>query len=292
MVATKQVFHDVEKHIDARGDTLYVEVIKTPVFNHQKQVIGIQGVFWDVTARKLAEEQAQKATAELMRSNGEFQHFASVVSHDLHEPLRAVTDYSQHLKRRYHGKLDSHADENIESITNATNRMRTLIDDLLTYARVGTHGRALKPTSCEAALKDAVANLQLQISDAGAVVTHDALPTIIGNSTQLTRLFQNLVGNSIKYRSDLPPKIHVGATKNDNEWIITFRDNGIGIDSRQFERIFGIFQRLHTRDEYPGSGVGLAICRKTVERHGGRINVQSDAGQGSTFFIALPIRQD
>ena len=238
--------------------------------------------------RKRAEEEIERAAAELARSNRELEQFAYVASHDLQEPLRMVGSFVQLLAQRYEGQLDGDADEFIHFAVDGATRMRQLIEDLLAFSRVGTRAQPLEPTSCEDVLAEALANLRTRIEESGAEVTHDPLPTVLADERQLVQVFQNLLSNAIKFRSAEPPRIHVSADESNGEWEFAVRDNGIGVDPRHADRIFEIFKRLHTRDEYPGTGIGLAICRKTVERHGGRIWVDSQPGQGSTFRFTLP----
>jgi signal transduction histidine kinase len=238
-----------------------------------------------------SEDHLQKKVNELNRSNQELQQFAYVASHDLQEPLRMVASYTQLLAQRYKGRLDSDADEFIAYAVDGSNRMQGLIQDLLVYSRAGANGKALREISSEKALKEALTNLRAAIEESGAVVTHDSLPAITTDDTQLTQIFQNLVGNAIKYRSAEVPRIHVSAAKNaGNEWIFSVRDNGLGIAPQYFDRIFIIFQRLHGRTEFKGTGIGLSICKKIVERLGGRIWVESQPEKGSTFYFALPER--
>jgi len=228
---------------------------------------------------------------ELERSNAELEKFAYVASHDLQEPLNLVSSYVQLLEMRYIDQLDQDAKEFIDFAVEGVTHMQTLIDDLLAYSRVGTRGKEFVPTAVETALDRALTNLQIRIAESGAVITTDPLPTLNGDSTQLIQLFQNLIGNAIKFGRDQPPQIHLGAKQQDGEWLFSVRDNGIGIDPQFADRIFIIFQRLQPRDEYPGTGIGLAICKKIVDRHGGRIWVESELGQGATFYFTLPVRE-
>lgn len=200
-----------------------------------------------------------------------------------------VASYTQLLGRRYKDKLDADADEFISYIVDGAARMQQLINDLLSYSRVGTRGKPFETTSCEVVLEKALLNLKTTIEENHALVTHNALPTVMADSSQLVQLFQNLVGNAIKFHSDELPEVHIGAERNGTEWIFSVRDNSIGIAPEYFERIFVIFQRLHARAEYPGTGIGLAICKKIVERHKGRIWVESQPGKGSTFYFTIPI---
>jgi PAS domain S-box-containing protein len=260
-----------------------------PIRDPEGKVLRWFGTNTDITERKQSEEHLVKTVGELKRSNDELQQFAYVASHDLQEPLRMVASYTQLLAQRYKGRLDSDADEFIHYAVDGANRMQGLIQDLLAYSRAGTNGKALREISSEKALKVALTNLQATIEESGAVVTHDLLPSITTDETQLAQVFQNLVGNAIKYRSAKVPKVHVTATKNgDKEWIFSVRDNGMGIDPQYFERIFILFQRLHGRKDFKGTGIGLAISKKIVERVGGRIWVESQAEKGSTFHFALP----
>lgn len=254
---------------------------------HSVEGIVVTVALRDITMRKRTEAQLLRTVAELNRSNEELSQFAYIASHDLQEPLRMVASYTQLLAKRYQGKLDADADEFIAFAVDGANRMQRLIQDLLAYSRIGTHRADLVDTSSENALAQAITNLRATISDRGAVVTHDPLPAVLGDAPQLVQLFQNLVGNAIKYQGAGVPRIHVAAKRTGKEWTISVQDNGLGIESRYFEKIFGMFQRLHKREEFAGTGIGLAICKKIVERHGGKIWVASQPGKGSTFSFGL-----
>lgn len=236
--------------------------------------------------RELAEQ-----ASELRRSNSDLERFAYVASHDLQEPLRMVSSYTQLLARRYKGKLDSDADDFIRFALDGVTRMRKLIDDLLMYSRVSTRGEAFDVTSCETVLDNALANLSVSLSESGAILTRNAMPTLSGDRSQLTQLFQNLIGNAIKFRGGRAPKIDVKAERAGDGWTFSVEDNGIGIEPEYIDQLFVIFKRLHSRSEYPGTGIGLAICKKIVERHGGRISVSSVPGERTTFTFNIPDRK-
>ena len=268
------------------GSDFPIEIMLSPL--ESTDGILVTAAVRDITTRKKGEADLLNKMEELNRSNEELGQFAYIASHDLQEPLRMVASYTQLLSRRYKGKLDSDADEFIAFAVDGASRMQRLIQDLLTYSRVGTKGQDLLDTSSEEALKLALINLRGAITESGASVTHDPLPSVMADETQLTQLFQNLVGNAIKYQGSGIPRVHISAARNGgNKWIFSVKDNGLGIDPQYFDRIFGMFQRLHKREEFAGTGIGLAICKKIVERHGGSISVESQPGKGSTFHFAL-----
>jgi len=264
------------------------------IFHETKRMQMILLAIEDITERKRAERELKQAEAlkqaveALELSNRDLEQFAYVASHDLQEPLRMVSSFTQLLAKRYQGKLDKDADDFIDYIVAGAKRMQTLINDLLTYSRVDTRGESFKPMDSEATFSQATANLKVAIEEAEAVITHDPLPPLIADNSQIVQLFQNLLGNAIKFHGKEPPRIHVSARQENNEWVFSFRDNGIGIAPEYFDRVFVIFQRLHSREEYPGTGTGLAICKRIVERHGGRIWVESEINKGSTFYFAIP----
>ncbi|AFY30939.1 ATP-binding protein [Calothrix sp. PCC 7507] len=281
---------------------------------------GLSIFFQDITARKFAEEALQQAKAELeikveertaelqrlnqdlKRSNQELEQFAYVASHDLQEPLRAVGGYSQLLEQEYHDRLDESATEYLAYIVDGATRMRQLIQDLLAYSRIGTRGQVFVPTDCNAVLDQALDQLRVAIAESNTKITHDPLPTLLADKTQLVQLFQNLLGNAIKFRRHESPQIHISAVKKiasakageeklltqKSVWLFSVQDNGIGIKPQYLERIFEVFRRLHTRREFAGTGIGLAICKKIVERHTGEIWAESEPGVGTTFYFTLP----
>jgi PAS domain S-box-containing protein len=270
------------------GTTFPVLIEDRLILDEKGGIRGIRSTILNITERKRVEEALKEKTEELARSNKDLEQFAYVASHDLQEPLRMVTSYVQLLARRCKGKLDADADEFIGLAVDGAVRMRKLINDLLTYSRVGMRGNELEPIDSEAVFAQSVNDLKVTIEENGALVTHDPLPMVTADRPQLGQLFQNLIGNAIKFRSNEPPRVHISASRNGNGCIFSVRDNGIGIAAEYSERIFIIFQRLHSRQEYAGTGIGLAVCKKIVERHGGRIWVKSEVGKGATFYFTLP----
>ncbi|MBM3933479.1 MAG: PAS domain S-box protein [SAR202 cluster bacterium] len=247
------------------------------------------GVVRDITERRKEQEELARQAEALRRSNEQLEQFAYVASHDLQEPLRIVTVYTKLLAERYKGRLDSDADEFIQFAVGGVDHMRNLINDLLLYSRVISQDRSLKATPCQTAVEQAMANLQMAIEESAAQITFDPLPVINGNPTQLVQLFQNLFSNAIKFRGQEKPRIHISVRKSLNEWTSIVKDNGIGIAPEYHNRIFQIFQRLHGKTEYPGMGIGLAICKQIVERMGGRIWLESEMGKGAAFMFTVPV---
>ncbi len=277
------------------GSRVPVSVTISPIRDRSGAVTSASVIARDITARVRAEEALARSNAELERSNAELQQFAYVASHDLQEPLRTIASYLQLLKRRYAGKvLDESADEYIAFAVDGAKRMQALIQAVLAYSRVGTHGKDFAPLDARALVARALANLDARLAETGAQVAVDEdLPMVWGDDTQLGQLFQNLIGNALKFvRPGETPRVAVTAERRGAEWAFAVRDNGIGLPPEQAERIFGMFQRLHTRDEYEGTGIGLSVCKRIVERHGGRIWVESRPGQGATFLFTLPVHYE
>jgi PAS domain S-box-containing protein len=265
--------HELEIRVDERTD----ELLKAnALLEHE------------LRERRRAEEKLAQQARELARSNAELEQFAYVASHDLQEPLRLISSYTHLLEKRYQGKLDADADEFIGYTLESAARMQRLISDLLAYSRVSMHGKLFDQTDMNEALKQALFSLQIAIEENQALITQDNLPVLNVDAVQMAQLFQNLIGNAIKFHGQEPPRIHVSARQAGEMWIFAVKDNGIGIDPRFSERIFVLFQRLHDRSEYSGTGIGLAICKRIVERHQGKIWVDSEPGQGATFYFTLP----
>ena len=246
----------------------------------------------DISGQKKEEARLKKTIKDLKRSNKDLDQFAYTVSHDLQEPLRMVSNYLQLLSRRYKGKLDSDADEFINYAVDGAKRMYWLINDLLLYSQVDIRGKHFEPTNCETVLNQALSNLKIAINENDAVITHDPLPIVVADDIQLTQLFQNIIGNAIKYCGKKTPEVHVSAQKKINRWVFSVKDNGIGIEPEYQDQIFQIFTRLQTNEEYKGTGIGLTVCKKIVERHGGKIWLESEPGNGSTFFFSIPIDRE
>ena len=281
------VQHGAGDLLRSDGSRLPIEYACAPI-RDGSGVVGAVLTFRDVTERRAAERALEERNRELARSNADLEQFAYVASHDLQEPLRAVVSYLQLLERRYGEQLDERAERYISYAVDGGRRMQTLITDLLTYSRVGRREVAIESVDLEAMLARIEASLRIAIEESGATITHDPLPTVDGDATQLTQLFQNLLGNAIKFRGEAPPCIHVGAERQEGAWLFSVRDNGIGIAPEYRERVFVLFQRLHARDEYGGTGIGLAVCKKIVERRGGTLWVDETPGGGSTFRFTIP----
>ncbi len=259
-----------------------------PMHEHNK-VTSTLVISRDITERKKAEQALLKTSEDLARSNADLVQFAYVASHDLQEPLRTITRFVQLLEKRYKGKLDQDADEFIDFIVGGTKRMQQLINDLLTYSRVNTRKEPLSLTKIEDALQRAMQNLRYVLEESGGSVIYDEMPSIVADGPQMTQLFQNLIGNALKFHGEEAPRVEISAARKGNDWIFSVRDNGIGIDTQYKDRIFELFQRLHTHEKYAGTGIGLTIAKKIVERHGGRIWVDSEPGKGTTFRFTIPV---
>jgi PAS domain S-box-containing protein len=273
----------------------YFIVTASPIYDEKGKVIGSVHVARNITKRREMEDQLKIALdakenllEELKRSNKELEQFAYIASHDLQEPLRMVTSFMKLLEKRYKGKLDQDADEFIYYAVDGAERMQKLISDLLTYSRITSKSGEFELVNLETVLDKSILNLTVSIDETNARITYDSLPTIMIDPSQFTQLFQNLIGNAIKFRREDTPEIHVKVEDNDDEWIFQVIDNGIGIDSKHKDLIFKIFQRLHEKEKYPGTGIGLSVCQKIVERHRGEIWVESELDTGSKFCFTIP----
>ncbi|MFN6496178.1 MAG: ATP-binding protein [Nostoc sp. DedQUE01] len=315
-IKTKNLYFSEYRVQVADGSYRFFAARAVAVLDANNEIQEWIGTYTDITERKLAQQalqgvneeleikvqertsELQKLNQDLQRSNQELEQFAYVASHDLEEPLRAVAGYTQLLEKEYQHCLDDSAKEYLAYIVDGAKRMQQLIQDLLAYSRVGTRGQEFVLVDCNTALSLALSNLYVAIAESEAIITHDPLPKLLADKTQMVQLFQNLVGNAIKFRRQKPPQIHIGVLTTEREaegelstprsqWLISVRDNGIGIKSQYLERIFEVFRRLHTRREFPGTGIGLAICKKIVERHGGRIWAESEPGVGTVFYFTL-----
>jgi PAS domain S-box-containing protein len=313
--AAGERFRSEYRFLARDGRVIWVHGEAQMVRDEEGRPLFLQGIAYDITEKKQAEEVLRQLNAELerrvkertialeqagavlarqaeelARSNAELEQFAYVASHDLQEPLRMVGSFTQLLAKRYRDKLGPDADDFIGYVVDGAVRMQQMVNDLLTYSRVGRRNIGVAATDCSSVLAAACANLRQAIEESGAAVTADPLPTVAAEQSQLLQVFQNLIGNAIKFRkNDEPPRVHVGVRRQGNDWIFCVRDNGIGIESQYAGRIFLIFQRLHSRKEFPGTGIGLAICKKAIERHGGRIWVESELGRGAAFYFTIPI---
>ncbi len=269
------------------GGVIYAIENAIGTFDDNDELVEIRGYLIDDSERRLKDKALAKQAEELARSNEELQRFAYVASHDLQEPLRMVSSYTQLLARRYQGKLGSDADDFIAFAVDGAKRMQQLITDLLAYSRVTSKGGERKATESETALASALTNLQMAIEESAAEINHGPMPVVCADPVQLAQLFQNLIGNGIKFRGEARPRISIQAVDQGEDWHFSVKDNGIGIDPQYAEMIFQVFQRLHTQKEFAGTGIGLAICKKIVDRHGGRIWVESRAGAGATFHFTI-----
>jgi len=279
-------FETVRVRKDGKG--IDVSVTISPIRDSSGAIVGVSKVARDISERKRAEQRLADKVEELARSNRDLEQFAYAASHDLQEPLRMVASYTQLLAERYGGKLDENADKFLGYAREGALRMQVLIRDLLTFSRVVQAGVPRKNVDCDVALEEALQSLTAAIEESGAVVTHTALPNVWADQTQIAQVFQNLIGNAIKFHNGAPPQCAVSAEKSGCNWLFSVSDNGIGIAPEYAENIFVVFQRLHARTEYPGNGIGLAICKKIIEHYGGTIWVESKVGEGSTFKFTLP----
>jgi PAS domain S-box-containing protein len=275
------------ERVSRSGERIEVEIRVSPIRDSNGELLGASTIAHDIGERKRLEREFARSRDELSKSNAELERFAYVASHDLQEPLRMVASYVQLLGKRYQGKLDSDANDFIGYAVEGANRMKTMIADLLKYSQAG-RGDDFEMADAGVALDRALANLQFAIAEAGATVTRTELPTVRGIEPQLAELFQNLIGNALKFHGDAPPLIHVSAARCGSAWEFAVADNGIGIAPEYKEKIFEIFRRLHGREKYAGTGIGLTVCRKIVVHHGGQISVESQEGKGATFRFTLP----
>ena len=278
------------KRLKNDGTEMYVSVTLSPIKNYEEKITGIAIIARDISKRKKIEGELKDTIAELKRSNYELQQFAYITSHDLQEPLRAIASFAQLLERRYKNRLDSDADEYIDFVVDSAVRMKEMIQGLLYYSRVGTRGEKFRLINAEKALKDALSNLKLVIKENKAKITYDKLPVLTADKGQLIQLFQNLIENAIKFKKpDIPPQIHISSRKDKEMYIFSVTDNGIGMEPQYTGKIFEVFKRLHTIDEYKGAGIGLAISKRIIERHMGKIWVESELNRGSTFYFSIPL---
>ena len=290
----KQVFHqgivrDYALEIKNKTGGIIPVLYNASVYkDDSNKVIGVFASARDITELKEAEEALNLRLEELTRSNTELEQFAYISSHDLQEPLRMIASYLQLLERKYKGKLDVKADKYIKFSVDGATRMQNLIDDLLDFSRVTTQAQEFEPTDLESIYKEVISNLEVSIKENKATISHESLPVVMVDKTQIVQVFQNLINNAIKFRSENKPKINISVKKEDDHWLFAVKDNGIGIDPKHSDRIFEVFKRLHKKRDYPGTGIGLAICKKIIERHGGRIWVESEFGKGSIFYFTLP----
>jgi PAS domain S-box-containing protein len=277
-----------EEQINFPTHTIWTLTTLSPLEDEQGRIYRIIGTATDISDRKQKEVELENQKQDLMRSNAELQQFAYIASHDLQEPLRMITSYLELLERRYQGQLDAKADKFIAYAVDGANRMQVLINDLLSYSRVGSREQDLQLVDCKKIVQNVLINLKMSIEQSDAIITYEPLPQVNADPSQLTQLFQNLISNAIKFRHKDPPQIHIGVQSTDGKWLFSVKDNGIGMEVQYLDRIFVIFQRLHGKTEYPGTGIGLAVCKKIIERHGGILWVESEPEHGSTFYFTLP----
>ena len=275
-------------YIRKDGTRVPVLLSVSAILDHQGALTGFLGVARDITELKRAQADLEHLAAELSRSNSDLEKFAYIASHDLQEPLRMITSYLQLLTKRYTGKLDAEADQFIGFAVDGAARLQALVRGLLTYARIGTGKATAVPVHVTAPVKVALENLKLIIAEKEAMIIEGPMPVVLGDPVMLAQLFQNLIGNGLKFCKGRMPRIGISSRRSGDEWIFSVEDNGIGIEPQFLERIFAIFQRLHSHTDYPGTGIGLALCKKIIERHGGRIWVTSEVGKGSAFSFSLP----
>jgi PAS domain S-box-containing protein len=287
---TKGYWHHENIHIKKNGEMVYVDALTTVLKDSHGNSKGMLAIIRDITKKRQVQMKLKDTITELERSNEELQSFAYITSHDLQEPLRTMASYAQLLKRRYEGQLDKDADDFIEFMVDGSKRMKSMIQGLLEYSRVGTKGGEFTNFNAEDALKHALSNLESAIKEVNTEVIFNELPVVYADKDQITRVFQNLIGNAIKFRKEgLPPKIHISAKKGDNEYVFSVSDNGIGLEEQYSDQIFEVFKKLHAIDEYQGAGIGLAIVKRIIDRHGGRVWVESELGKGSTFYFTIHI---
>ena len=276
----KEMEKELKKHREHLEELVKEHMAESQRLNSQLKI--------ELAERERAEKKLKESLEEIEHSNQDLEQFAYAASHDLQEPLRMVASYTQLLGKRYKDHLEEDARDFINFAVEGATRMQKMIDGLLVYSRVQTRGKPLEPTDCSSVVEQAISNLEIHIGETHAKVERDELPTVNGDESQLIRLFQNLIDNAIKFRGTEIPRIQVSSSKQGNKWMFSVSDNGIGIDSKYKDRVFLIFQRLHKEEEIPGTGMGLALCRRIVERHGGQIWVDSDLGKGSTFYFTIP----
>ncbi len=292
VIETSQTVRDVEWALERPdGSQLILSTNAAPIRDAEGNIVGVVRSLRDITRRKRTEKELVRQAEQLARYNAELEQFAYVAAHDLQEPLRTVASFTQLLARRYKGQLDPQADKYIDLVVGGCARMRQLIDGLLGYFRIArrVEPEPREPAHCDAIFQQSMASLASAVEETGAVVTHDPLPTVVADAGGMGQVFLNLLGNALKFHGLEPPRVHVSAERKAGEWVFSVRDNGIGIDSQYAERIFGIFERLHRKQDYPGAGIGLAVCKKIVEQHGGRIWVESEPGKGATFYFTVPV---